>query len=100
MCGAVHAFAFVPAAWIRLRRSGLLSVLVGILALVPAQEHEPHAHELEAFRIDVTETDLIGGEGIHVLHQFDLLVLQMFQQFVHQNSPVSGICSEPPWYWG
>ena len=50
---------------------------------MPAQEHEPHAHELEAFRIDVTETDLIGGEGIHVLHQFDLLVLQMFQQFVH-----------------
>ena len=83
MCGAVHAFAFVRAAWIRLRRSGLDSVLVGILALVPAQEHESHAHELEAFRIDVTETDLIGGKGIHVLHRFDSLVLQVFQQLVH-----------------
>lgn len=83
MCGAVHAFAYVPAAWIRLRRSGLDSVLVGILALVPAQEHESHAHELEAFRVDVTETVLIGGEGIHVFHQFDPLVLQVFQQFVH-----------------
>ena len=59
------------------------SVLVGILALVPAQEHESHAHELEAFRVDVTETDLIGGKGIHVLHQFDSLVLQVFQQLVH-----------------
>lgn len=83
MCGAVHAFACVPAAWIRLRRSGLGSVLVGILALVPAREHEPHAHELEAFRVDVTETVLIGGEGIHVLHQFDPLVLQVFQQLVN-----------------
>lgn len=26
---------------------------------------------------------LVGGEGIHVLHQFDPLVLQVFQQFVH-----------------
>lgn len=59
------------------------SVLVGILAFVPAQEHESHAHELEAFRIDVTETDLIGGKGIQVLHQFDSLVLQVFQQLVH-----------------
>lgn len=83
MCGAVHAFAFVRAAWIRLRRSGLVSVLVGILAFVSAQEHEPHAHELEAFRIDVTETDLIGGKGIHVLHQFAPLVLQVFQRLVH-----------------
>ena len=63
--------------------TGVGSVPVGILALVPAQEHEPHAHELEAFRIDVTETDLIGGKGIHVLHQFDSLVLQVFQQLVH-----------------
>lgn len=83
MCGAVHAFAFVRAAWIRLRRSGLVSVLVGILAFVLAQYYESHAHELEAFRIDVTETVLIGGEGIHVLHQLDLLVLQMFQKLVH-----------------
>lgn len=100
MCGAVHAFAYVPAAWIRLRRSGLDSVLVGILALVPAQEHESHAHELEAFRVDVTETVLIGGEGIHVFHQLEPLVLQVFQQFVHQNSPVSNCCSEPPWFCG
>ena len=83
MCGAVHAFACVPAAWLRLRLYGVGSVPVGILALVPAQEHEPHAHELQAFRVDVTKTGLVGGEGIHVLHQFDLLVLQMFQQFVH-----------------
>ena len=59
------------------------SVLVGILALVPAQEHESPAHKLEAFRVDVTETVLIGGKGIHVLHQFDSLVLQVFQQLVH-----------------
>ena len=83
MCGAVHAFAYVPAAWIRLRRSGLDSVLVGILTLVSAQEHESHAHELEAFRVDVTETVLIGGEGIHVFHQLEPLVLQVFQQLVH-----------------
>lgn len=83
MCGAVHAFAFVRAAWIRLRRSGLVSVLVGILAFVLAQYYESHTHELEAFRIDVTETVLIGGEGIHVLHQLDPLVLQMFQKLVH-----------------
>ena len=83
MCGAVHAFACVHGRLDTATAVGLGSVLVGILALVPAREHEPHAHELEAFRVDVTETVLIGGEGIHVLHQFDPLVLQVFQQLVN-----------------
>ncbi len=29
------------------------------------------------------KTGLVGGKGIHVLHQFDSLVLQVFQQLVH-----------------
>ena len=33
-------------------------------------------------------------------HQLEPLVLQVFQQFVHQNSPVSNCCSEPPWFCG
>lgn len=81
--GAVHAFAFVPAAWIRQRQSGPGQPLSESLLLC-----QPRSTSLTLMSCRLSEstsrkTGLVGGEGIHVLHQFDPLVLQVFQQLVH-----------------
>lgn len=82
--GAVHAFAFVRAAWIRLRLyGGRDQSLSESLLLCQPSSTSLTLMSWRLFRIDVTETDLIGGKGIHVLHQFDPLVLQVFQRLVH-----------------
>ena len=82
--GAVHAFAFVRAAWIRLRLYGGRdqSLSESLLLCQPSST----SLTLMSWRLSEStsqKTGLVGGKGIQVLHQFDSLVLQVFQQLVH-----------------
>lgn len=96
--------ATVRASWLRLRLYGGGSeafALVVVLALMPAEQYELHAHEFDAFRVDVPEGAQGFAELVHVVPQLVALASQMLKHFLrHQNSPVSGCCSEPPWFCG